>query len=312
VLRTHPLPAPFGDARWTALGTGVRLVTTEPAALPAARAVLVAELAALDAAASRFRRDSEVSRLAAAGGAPVPVSPILAGAIAAALRAARLTGGAVDPTVGATLADLGYDRDYALVGAAADRPPLTVRRLPGWRSVELDAAAGTVRVPPATVIDLGATAKAYSADRGAAAAAERTGCGVLVSLGGDVAVAGPAPVGGWRIMVADHHSAASGEAVTITSGGLATSSTTARRWRRGGQDLHHLLDPATCAPARGPWRTVSVAAGSCLDANIGSTATIVMGARGRDWLAATGLAARLVAHDGGRTRLNGWPGVDDV
>jgi thiamine biosynthesis lipoprotein ApbE len=308
VLRSEALEASFGDASWTALGTGVRLLTTAPAALPAAREVLVAELAAIDLAASRFRGDSEVSRLAAAGGAAVPVSPILAGALAAALRAARLTGGAVDPTVGATIADLGYDRDHALVGA--DRPAVTVRRLPGWRSVDLDAAAGTVRVPPSTVIDLGATAKAYSADRAARAAAERTGCGVLVSLGGDVAVAGPAPAGGWRITVADHHSAVSGEAVTIRSGGLATSSTTARRWRRGGQDLHHLLDPATCAPARGPWRTVSVAAGSCLDANIGGTATIIMGARGRDWLAATGLAARLVAHDGGRTRLNGWPEAD--
>jgi thiamine biosynthesis lipoprotein ApbE len=310
VPRSDALPASFGDASWTALGTGVRLLTTDPAALPAARSVLTGELAAIDAAASRFRRDSEVSRLAAADGAAVPVSPILAGAIAAALRAARLTGGAVDPTVGATLADLGYDRDFALVGAATDRAAVAVRRLPGWRSVELDPATRTVRVPPATVIDLGATAKAYSADRAARAAAARTGCGVLVSLGGDVAVAGSAPEGGWRIVVADHHADTAGEAVAIGTGGLATSSTTARRWRRGGQDLHHLLDPTTCAPARGPWRTVSVAAGSCLDANIASTATIIMGARGRDWLAATGLAARLVAHDGGVTRLNGWPQAD--
>jgi thiamine biosynthesis lipoprotein ApbE len=310
VLRSDATPASFGDASWTALGTGVRLLTTDPAALPAARDVLTDELAAIDAAASRFRRDSEVSRLAAADGAPVPVSPILAGALAAALRAARLTDGALDPTVGATLADLGYDRDFALVGAAPDRAAVTVRRLPGWQSVQLDPAARTVRVPPATVIDLGATAKAYSADRAARAAAARTGCGVLVSLGGDVAVAGEPPAAGWRIVVADHHTDTAGEAVTIRAGGLATSSTTARRWRRGGQDLHHLLDPTTCAPVTGPWRTVSVAAGNCLDANIGSTATIIMGARGRDWLAGTGLAARLVGHDDGVTRLNGWPEAD--
>jgi thiamine biosynthesis lipoprotein len=305
VLRATMAPR-FGGATWTALGTGVHLVTTDAAGLPAARAVLERELSDIDQAASRFRPDSEVTYLTS--GATTVVSPLLAEALGAALRAARLTDGAVDPTVGATMVDLGYDRDFAQLTTGERPGGVVVRQLPGWRSVELDPATRTVRVPPATVIDLGATAKAFTADRAAARAADAAGCGVLVSLGGDVAVAGQAPPDGWRVTIADHHaSTAGGPQIVIRSGGLATSSITARRWQRGGQTLHHLLDPTTCRPATGPWRTVSVAARTCLDANTASTAAIVLGDRGQHWLAATGLAARMVAHDGTVSRINGWP-----
>jgi thiamine biosynthesis lipoprotein ApbE len=302
-------PERFGSASWRALGTGVRLVCTDPAGLDLARPAVERELAAIDLAASRFRADSEVSRLAAAGGRAVAVSPLLAAAIGAALRAARLTGGAVDPTVGGALADLGYDRDFAQLRAGSAR--VTVRQVPGWRSVELDPAAGTARVPAGTMIDLGATAKAFTADRAARFAAAAGGCGVLVSLGGDVAVAGTAPAGGWQVRVTDDHAdTAGGQRVTINSGGLATSSTTVRRWHRAGRDLHHLLDPATCAPVDGPWRTVSVAAGSCLDANVASTATIVLADSGLSWLAGTGLPGRLVSHSGTVHRVGDWPRED--
>jgi thiamine biosynthesis lipoprotein ApbE len=299
-------PAAFGDTGWRALGTSVLLLTTDPAGLGAARRVVERELTEIDRAASRFRDDSEVSELTAAGGRAVPVSPLLAAAIGAALRAARLTGGAVDPTVGGALSDLGYDRDFSQVRDAPGR--VAVRRLPSWRSVALDAGAGTVRVPAGTIIDLGATAKAFAADRAAQLAAESAGCGVLVSLGGDVAVAGLAPASGWRVLVTDDHARTEGgQLVTIRSGGLATSSTTVRRWQRGGRELHHLIDPMTCTPAQGPWRTVSVAAGCCLDANVASTATIVLGERGLPWLANTGLPGRLVARDGSVHLVGAWP-----
>ena len=329
-----------GDAAWSALGTGVRLRTVDPRALAVARAVLEAELTAIDEVASRFRPDSEVIVLVGAGGRAVAVSPLLAEALAQALRAARLTHGALDPTVGSVLVDLGYDRDFRSI-PPGQKPQLSVRRPAGWQSVELDVAAGTVRVPAGTLLDLGATAKAFVADRAAARAAEVAGCGVLVSLGGDVAVAGPAPVGGWRIWVTDDSAdpgppppreppdppdppgppdppdppgpagdPAAGQLVTISSGGLATSSTTVRRWGRrpgGGTALHHLINPVTCVPAESPWRTVSVAAGSCLDANIASTATVVLAERGAQWLHETGLPARLVGQDGTVRHLAGWP-----
>jgi thiamine biosynthesis lipoprotein ApbE len=295
----------YGDATWPALGTTARVLVTEAARLGDAVEVVATRLEELDRAASRFRADSEVSALAS--GRARAVSPLLLDAVRAALRAARLTGGAVDPTVGAALTALGYDRDFALV-PADDPAVLTVRRVPGWRSVEVDEAAGTVRVPAGTVLDLGATAKALAADRAAAAAAAAAGCGVLVSLGGDVAVAGQAPPAGWRVQLADDSAAAPDPgrpAVRLRAGGLATSSTAVRRWRRGGVGLHHLVDPLTGLPAASPWRTVHVAAASCLDAQVASTATIVLGDRGRAWLAGTGLPARLV---GATTeRLGGWP-----
>ena len=103
---------------WTALGMLVQLVVTSPADLGAARELLDADLLALDLACSRFRPDSELVAVGnvargAAGEVTVAVSPLLAEAVAVALRAAQLTDGDVDPTVGAALADLGYDRDFA-------------------------------------------------------------------------------------------------------------------------------------------------------------------------------------------------------
>jgi thiamine biosynthesis lipoprotein len=98
-----------------------------------------------------------------------------------------------------------------------------------------------------------------------------------------------------------------GETITIASGGVATSSITVRSWRRGHEVMHHVIDPATGRPARGCWRTVSVAARSCVDANIASTAAIVFGERASSWLSSSGLPARLVTHDGRAIRVGAWP-----
>jgi thiamine biosynthesis lipoprotein len=298
----------YGDARWPALGTSARVVVTAADRLGVAVDVVAEQLAELDRTASRFRADAEVAALTA--GQVTRVSPLLLDLVGVALRAARLTGGAVDPTVGGTLVALGYDRDFAAVPPAGPAAALVVRRAPGWRSVVLDRAAGTVRVPAGTVLDLGATAKAWAADRAAAQAAAAAGCGVLVSLGGDVAVAGPAPAGGWTVRLAEDSAATPAPelpAVRIRSGGLATSSTAVRRWCRGGVPLHHLVDPLTGLPATGPWRTVSVAAGSCLDAGTAAAATLVLGDRGAAWLAGTGLPARLVDTAGRAVTRGGWP-----
>ena len=238
-----------------------------------------------DRACSRFRSDSELSFLNASPGAAVRVGPVLLEAVSCALRAARLTGGDVDPTVGEALIALGYDRDFDEVAASGriveSRPLATI---PGWRTVQLDRAAGTIRVPRGVTLDLGATAKALAADRAAAAALEAAGCGVLVSFGGDLAIAGPAPAGGWRVRVTDDHRAgveAPGQWISLRSGGLATSSIAVRRWRTSVGVAHHLVDPATGRSVDSVWRTVSVTAASCLDANIASTAAIVRGSSAR-------------------------------
>jgi thiamine biosynthesis lipoprotein len=294
------------SAHWPALGTRAGLVVSEPRALAPARRAVEAELEAIDLACSRFRDDSDLSRLNARSGGATRVGPRLLEAIGVALRAAALTGGIVDPTVGHALILAGYDRDFAQIGDAP--PTLAAAWVAGWRAISVDPARGTVRVPRGVRLDLGATAKALAADRAAAAAAAAApGAGVLVNLGGDIAVAGPAPAGGWAVRVADDHQAppdAPGQSLGLGGGGLATSSTTVRRW---GSDAHHIVDPRTGLPAVSPWRTVSVAAATCVDANVASTAAIVLGDAAPAWLAARALPARLVDHDGRAHAVAGWP-----
>ena len=301
----------LGIADGRALGTSYRLVVTRPDRLGAAQAALEAHLRDIDLAASRFRDDSELSRLNANAGREVRVGRLLGRAIGEALRGARLTDGAVDPTIGHAIRVAGYDTDFASVAPTGGRLRIAVERVAGWRAVQFDPSSRTVLAPRGVELDLGATAKALASDLGAAAAFEAAGGGgVLVSLGGDIATAGMSPNGGWPVQVSEDSAAPlddGEEAVAISSGGLATSSTTVRRWIRGGVELHHIIDPETGLPASGPWRTATVVAATCVDANIASTAAIVKGVKAPAWLRERGLAARLVDREGRVRRLAGWP-----
>ena len=306
----------------------IQLGVTDQAKLAPARQLLEDDLAALDLACSRFRPDSELVAVGnaardAPGPVTIPVSQLLAEAVEVSLRAAELTDGDVDPTVGGVMAALGYDRDFAELrsataptsGSSAGPVPglVTVRTIPGWRSVTVDVAAGKLTVPPNVQRDLGATVKGWAADGSASKIADRLGCGVLVSLGGDTAVAGPPPDGGWPIRVQDAtmplEEAPDGptQVVSIRAGGLATSSTAARRWHHGGDVLHHILDPRTGLPAAPVWRTVSVAAATCADANTAATAAIIRGDKAPPWLTSLNLPARLVSVEGAITTVAGWP-----
>jgi thiamine biosynthesis lipoprotein len=294
-----------------ALGTTAVLVTAEPSALPVARRLFVCSLRAFDLACSRFRDDSELVALNRAGGEPVEVGDLLWDALSVALRAAEATGGILDPTVGRTLRLAGYDRTFVRI-RMRDGRLLEPSYEPGghWREVELDEARRTVRVPRGVELDLGATAKALAADSIAAAAADVGQCGVLVSLGGDVAVAGEPPAGGWAVRIADDHAApldSPGPILAISAGGLATSSIAGRRWQTAAGEHHHVVDPRTGRPAETPWRTVTVAARSCVDANTASTAAIVLGERAVDWLEACRLPARLVRRSGSVEHTRAWP-----
>jgi thiamine biosynthesis lipoprotein len=301
----------LASSTFPALGTTAVLVVAEPSALEPAQRVLEAELTAVDAACSRFRPDSELVLLNRSAGTRVPVGDRLLNAIRVSLDVAELTDGLVDPTVGRTLRLAGYDRTFAELRLRDGRlvrasfPPVA-----GWRSVELDAVRRSVRLPAGVELDLGATAKALAADRAAAAAAAETGSGVLVDLGGDIAVAGAPPEGGWPVRIADDHAApldGPGPVVSIGSGGLASSGTRVRRWATAGGELHHIVDPRTARPAVTPWKTVSVAAASCVRANAASTAAIVLGEDAPAWLRGQRLPARLAAEDGTVATLNGWP-----
>jgi FAD:protein FMN transferase len=316
----RPATAKEAGRSFTVFGTFGSLLVTRPGSLDAAYRLVSAELAAIDAACSRFREDSELSLVNAAGGRVTAVSALFAEALQTALTAAALTDGDVDPTCGGSLVRLGYDRDFAQVRADTSALTRAAAPAPGWRLVDLDPERQTVRVPAGVLLDLGATAKALAADRAAARAAAAVGSGVLVNLGGDIALAGQAPAGGWRVEVADALPAdqadgtrarrARGQVVSIDSGALATSCTASRGWRRGEERLHHILVPGTGRPADGCWRTVSVAAATCVGANIASTAAIIRGEPAARWLDQLGLPARLVRGDGRVVTTGGWPADD--
>jgi len=352
---------------WTALGAHVQLVVTDPERLERGRAMLEADLAAMDAACSRLTTGSEITALDDRASGRVRVSPLLADAIATALRTARLTDGDVDPTAGDVfvppgsalsaaggvpaaagdvfapagrvlapadgalsaaggglsaaggalsaagggLSAAGGGLSAADGGLSAADGFFTAR--PGWQQVRLNVRSRLLWLPAGIRLDLGATVKAWAADRCAARLARTLRCGVLVGLGGDIAVAGKAPPGGWRIRVQDGtgHAgqAPAGGPVTVVAirdGGLATASAAARRWRGPGV-VHYLLDPRTGAPAAPFWRTVSVAAASCTFASAASTAAMIRGRRAKEWLATLRLPARLVGLDGHVYAVAGWP-----
>ena len=303
----------LAEAHWRALGTGAHLVVTAPDQILTARAAVDDVLRRIDLAASRFREDSELVALNRAGGRAVHVSPLLAQALRVALDAALWTDGLVDPTVGAALEDFGYDRTFTLVARDSARMPVRVREITGWQHIHFDDDTRIVQVPAGTVLDLGATAKGLAADLAAESAADAARCGVLVSLGGDISIAGDVPAEGWAVTVADtaDQEVAVGDeteqTVVVRDGGLATSSTRARRWRRGGSEVHHLIDPRVGLPSEGMFRTVSVAASTCTLANAASTAAVILGADAPGWLAERGLPARLVTHDGDVRCVAGWP-----
>jgi thiamine biosynthesis lipoprotein len=308
--RRPTTPAPYPSRTFPAIGVLAQVSVTRAEALDEATGLVAAELLALDQACSRFRDDSELARLNRSAGRPFAAGPLLCDVLAVALGAAAATGGDVDPTVGGAMRGLGWDRDFAVVRSREE--PRRIRIVPaaGWRSVELDRRRGLVTLPAGVELDLGSIAKAYAADRCARIAHDATGAGVLVSLGGDLAVAGPPPGGGWSLRIADDHRAgrdAPGPVVAIRDGGLATSSTTVRRWRAAGAERHHIVDPRTGLPAREVWRTVSVAAVCCAAANAASTSAIVRGEAALPWLERHRLAARLVRPDGTVVTTSRWP-----
>jgi thiamine biosynthesis lipoprotein len=287
---------------WRDWSCEVRLVVSDPDALEPAAEDLHKLMDRVNTAASRFRIDSDLCWANANAGRPTAISHTLVRLVDAALGEAGRSNGVVDPTLGRDLERLGYDRDIALV-ADSDQPVTPRVRRKDWRDVRLDRLAGLLTVPAGTALDLGASAKAYTADWAASQLAGRYGCSVLVEIGGDLATAGSRS---WQVTVAER-SGDPGQQVTMQVGGLATSTTTIRQWHRGGQRVHHILDPSTGLPANGPWRTVSVAAQTAVQANTCATAAIVLGEQALAWLAGQQVAARLVQDSGHVVTIGDWP-----
>lgn len=305
------MPSGPASSQFPLWGGNAVVAVTDAAALEPALSAVREVVDQVDQACSSFRSDSELAALNRAAGTKIRVSPLLLEHLEAAIRAAEVTSGDVDPTVGQALVALGLTGDPSGAGGP---PRFKLQAVPGYQAVELNRRAGTARLARGVRVDLGATAKALAADHAATVAQRTTGSGVLVSLSGDLSIAGPAPEGGWRVRVTDDHrsdTSLPGQWISLTTGGLATSSTTVRGSGDGAERVHHVIDPGTGAPACVHFRTVSVAAASCLDANIASTAAIVRGQRAVEWLTAFGLPSRLVGLDGTVQHLAGWPAEDE-
>jgi thiamine biosynthesis lipoprotein len=309
----------YRSTHWRTWGTYVFLAVADGELLDGARELAETMLAEFDLAASRFRADSDLSRANAAAGDWVAVSPLLVQAVRVALEVAEDTGGLVDPTLGLSLAALGYDDDldrvqdrgHRLSGAdPADLPPPAPPRSGAWREVAVQEP-DRLRVPSGVALDLGATGKALAADRISAAIAYRAGTDCILSLGGDVAIGTRRGGAGyphrWQVSVSELPDSRVEQILALPHGAIATSSTLHRTWRVGGQPMHHLLDPATGRPVQQIWRTATVQAEDCVAANAASTAALVLGAAAPGWLTERGLAARLVGGDGSVCTLGQWP-----
>ena len=298
--------------RWPLWSTYAFLGVSEPSRLDEAGQIACDLLAEVDRACSRFRPDSDLSRVNRRPGAWVQVEPCLVHVLRAALGAAEATDGLVDPCLGRTMVSLGYDTDLDTLSRVPGTTPTPVAPRPdAWREVRLDEDA--VRVPEDVALDLGAVAKAWAADLVATELADRLDCDVVVSLGGDLRVTGPGGAAAvWPVRVTEHPDdldtapTAPGSDVMV-SGGLATSSTAVRRWVTSGEERHHLVDPRTGRPAESSYRTVSAIGATCVAANTASTAALVLGEDAPAWLQSHGVTARLVSTTGSLRTVGPWP-----
>jgi FAD:protein FMN transferase len=297
------------ERTFRAIGTTATVVTIGGTDADEAERIVRAEVEAIDLACSRFRPDSELSSLHARAGRTVEVSPLLFEALDVAYGVALRTHGAVDPTVGRAVEALGYDRDFEDIKSRTLRGS-DLCPAPGFAHLHLDRTRGTARIPRGVHLDLGSSAKALLADRAAARVAGELSSGVLVSIGGDIAVAGEPPPEGWAIGIAVD--SATGpedvdQVVAIRQGGLASSSTQVRAWQMGATRMHHIVDPHTGRPSSSYWHLVSATGATCVDANAASTAAVVWGDRAVGRLRPFGQAVRLLRNDGVVFTLGSWP-----
>lgn len=299
------LTVPSGLARHSfgAMGTGV-LVVVPTDRLERAAAEVEALFATWEQALSRFRPTSELSALNRSSGRVIVVSELVFEVVSAALEAARATGGLFDPSLLPDLVRIGYDRTFDAVGSP--KPSAAAPRGGGgWRRVRLDRSRSTIALPPGVELDLGGIAKGMAVDASLQALAGLGIDAALVSAGGDLAVRGRSPQSrAWPIAVGEDGN----EVVELVRGALATSTTARRRWRQGDVGRHHLLDPRTGEPTRSGLLEVSVAAPTCMQAEVAAKAVFVLGPTlAAGFVARHGLAARLVNDDGRRIVLGPWP-----
>lgn len=209
----------------------------------------VDEVERLEQSWSRFRPTSEVSRIMATAGEWVAVSADLLQILVRARSLWEHTAGAFDPTVLAALCSLGYDRTFRDLARRSDSVVAPPDPAPGFGAVELDEDAGAVRLAPGIGLDLGGIGKGLAADLLVEGLLLRGASSALLGMGGDIRAAGVGPEGGWRIPVLDpFDSEQVWREVVLDADAVVTSTSLMRRWSRGEQELHHIIDPLTGRP----------------------------------------------------------------
>jgi FAD:protein FMN transferase len=234
---------------------------------------------------SRFIPGSELNRVNASSGQPTMVSDLFAATLGIALQAARETDGLVDPTLGAALEAAGYTRDFS--DLAPD--PRPTGPAGGPRSVTL--IGRVLSMPADAVLDLNGVVKSLAVDDALALLSGDA----FVSAGGDVAARGSLTV-----------ALTGGDAVELRHGALATSGRTKRRWLRGGEVQHHLIDPRTGRPSRSGWTEVTACGATCVAADVAAKAAFLLGDDGPSWLDARAIPARLLREDGTVRTTDAW------
>lgn len=288
-----------------ALGTTIVVGVVDPESLAAVMPHVYARLQDVDRTLSRFRPDSELARIDSDPDRPWLVSPLFGEVLELALQAAAATNGWFDPTARDALEAAGYDRSIELLERDGPGPERPFRLAGQWPLISFDRPSGILLLPRDVRLDFGGIGKGFAVDY--ALRDLPTDGGVLVSAGGDMAVVGPPPAGGWRCEVAATADDAPETTVLLLQGALATSGLGRRQWRRAGQPLHHLLDPHTGQPGASPWHIVTVAARTCVAAEVAAKVAWLMGEAGPAWLTQQGLTARLRALDGRVHTVGHWP-----
>ncbi len=256
---------------------------------------------AWEQALSRFRPESELSRLNRSLGRPVRVSRTLWDVFQAARLAEKFTAGLVTPTVLDAVLAAGYDRSFELLAPAGIDFPVLSPVLPDLdTAVGWDAPTRTLILPDSVRLDLGGIAKGWAAQR-AAQRLSRHGP-ALVDAGGDVAISRSRPGGeAWPIGISDpFHSGTHFETLKLKRGGVATSGKDYHRWQHNGVWMHHIIDPRTGQPAATDVLTATVIAPTLMEAEAAAKAVLILGSReGLGWLEANTALAGVLVLDGG-------------
>ncbi|HKA05002.1 MAG TPA: FAD:protein FMN transferase [Acidimicrobiales bacterium] len=269
-MDTAPQPADTA-VRFRAMGTDAHVVVVGgPTGLVDD---IRRRIADLERRWSRFLPGSEVSALTARAGEAVAVSADTRLLVARAIEAWRLTGGAFDPTVLGSLHRAGYSQSFEL---GPRRVATTGLAVVGCTDITIDSSS--VRLPAGTGFDAGGIGKGLAADLAVEEALAAGAAGVCVNLGGDLRVAGEAPAGTtWTIAVEHPWSRTPVVRLGLGAGAVATSTTLRRAWTIDGRDYHHLIDPATGAPAATDLTAATVVTGQAWSAEVLAKAVLLRG-----------------------------------